>query len=231
MRSDSVKKGIERAPQRAALFAVGVSEEDLDKPFIGVINSMSGIFPGHSNLNTISEWVKAGIRESGGVPFELSTIAMGECINDGLPGMRYNLPSRELIADSVETLAEGYTLDGIVLIPNCDKIVPGMLMGAVRVNIPAIVISGGPMLAGKHMVDGQIKMLDVSKVNEGMGKTLRGEISEAELAELERAACPTCGSCSGMFTANSMNCLAEVLGMALPGNGTIPAVDVRRLHL
>ncbi len=231
MRSDSIKKGIERAPQRAALYAVGVGEEDLKKPFIGVINSISGIFPGHSHLSSVAEWVKIGIREAGGVPFDLSTIAMGECINDGHPGMRYNLPSRELIADSVETMAQGYALDGIVLIPNCDKIVPGMLMGAVRVNIPAVFVSGGPMLAGRIMTDGKIKKLDLSKVNEGMGKRLRGEITAAELAELEKSACPTCGSCSGMFTANSMNCLTEALGMGLAGNGTIPAVDVRRMHL
>jgi dihydroxy-acid dehydratase len=231
MRSDAIKRGIERAPQRAALFAVGWSKADLDKPFIGIINSQSDIFPGHSNLDKISEWVKTGILSAGGIPFELSTIALGECINEGQPGMRYNLPSRELIADSVEILAQAYALDGIVLIPNCDKIVPGMLMGAVRVNIPSIFISGGPMLAGKMIVNGETKLIDISKVNEGMGRTLRGEISEAELEKLEQAACPTCGSCAGMFTANSMNCLTEALGMGLPGNGTIPAVDVRRVHL
>ena len=231
MRSDAIKKGIERAPQRAALYAVGCSKADLDKPFIGIINSASDIFPGHAQLRNISEWVKAGIRSAGGVPFEFSTIAMGECINEGQSGMRYNLPSRELIADSVEILAQGYALDGIVLIPNCDKITPGMLMGTVRVNIPSIFVSGGPMLTGRMMVDGECKLIDISMVNEGMGRTLRGEISEAELERLEQAACPTCGSCSGMFTANTMNCLTEVLGLGLPGNGTIPAVDVRRLHL
>jgi len=231
MRSDALKKGIERAPQRAALYAVGCSGKDLEKPFIGVINSRSEIFPGHIQLDHIAQWVKAGIRVAGGVPFELGTISMGECINEGQPGMRYNLPSREFIADSVEILACGYALDGLVLIPNCDKIVPGMLMGAVRVNIPSIFVSGGPMLAGKIIVKGEKKRLDISRVNEGMGRTLRGEISEADLERLEQAACPTCGSCAGMFTANSMNCLAEALGMALPGNGTIPAVDVRRFHL
>lgn len=231
MRSDEMKKGIERAPQRAALYAVGCGKADLDKPFIGVINSVSEIFPGHAQLDNIARWVKDGIRSAGGVPFELGTIAMGECINEGQPGMRYNLPSREFIADSVEILARGYALDGLVLIPNCDKIVPGMLMGAVRVNIPSIFISGGPMLAGRIIENGEVKLIDISKVNEGMGRTLRGEISEADLELLEQAACPTCGSCAGMFTANSMNCLTEALGMALPGNGTIPAVDVRRLHL
>ena len=176
MRSDAMKKGIERAPQRAALYAVGCSKSDLNKPFIGIINSTSEIFPGHMELGKIAEWVKAGIRSAGGVPFELSTISLGECINEGQPGMRYNLPSREFIADSVEILAQGYPLDGIVLIPNCDKIVPGMLMGAVRVNIPSIFISGGPMLAGRIMIDGECKLIDISKVNEGMGQTLRGEI-------------------------------------------------------
>jgi dihydroxy-acid dehydratase len=231
MRSDAMKKGIERAPQRAALYAVGVNKADLDKPFIGVINASSEIFPGHLQLDNIARWVKAGIRNSGGMPFELGTISMGECINEGQPGMRYNLPSREFIADSIEILAQGYPLDGIVLIPNCDKIVPGMLMGAVRVNIPAIFVSGGPMLAGRITENGETRFIDLSRVNEGMGRTLRGEISETELEKLEQAACPTCGSCAGMFTANSMNCLTEALGIALAGNGTIPAVDTRRMHL
>jgi len=231
MRSDSIKKGIERAPQRAALFAVGCTKEDLNKPFIGIINSANEIFPGHFHLGTIANQVKAGIQSKGGIPFELSTISMGECINEGQPGMRYNLPSREFIADSVEILANGYALDGLVLIPNCDKIVPGMIMGALRVNIPCIFVSGGPMLAGKVMIDGECRKIDISKVNEGMGRTLRGEISEQDLEYLEINACPTCGSCAGMFTANTMNCLTEALGIALPGNGTIPAVDARRLRL
>jgi dihydroxy-acid dehydratase len=231
VRSDAIKKGIERAPQRAALYAVGCGKEDLEKPFIGIISSSNEIFPGHLQLSQIAQWVKAGIRGAGGVPFEMGTISLGECINEGQPGMRYNLPSREFIADSVEILAQAYALDGLVLIPNCDKIVPGMLMGAVRVNIPSIFVSGGPMLAGRIMEDGHTRLIDLSKVNEGMGRTLRGEISEADLGRLEEAACPTCGSCAGMFTANSMNCLTEALGMALPGNGTIPAVNTRRIHL
>jgi dihydroxy-acid dehydratase len=231
MRSDSIKRGIERAPQRAALYAVGCSRADMEKPFIGIIGSSNEIFPGHLHLNQIVQWVKAGIRSAGGVPFEMGTISMGECINEGQPGMRYNLPSREFIADSVEILAQGYALDGLVLIPNCDKIVPGMLMGAVRVNIPSIFVSGGPMLAGRIVTGGKPKLIDISKVNEGMGRALRGEITEHELQQLEEAACPTCGSCAGMFTANSMNCLTEALGMALSGNGTIPAVDTRRIHL
>jgi dihydroxy-acid dehydratase len=231
MRSDVIKRGIERTPQRAALYAVGCSREDLDKPFIGIINSSSEIFPGQSELNNIAKWVKAGIRSAGGVPFEMGTISLGECINEGQPGMRYNLPSREFIADSVEILAQAYAFDGLVLIPNCDKIVPGMLMGAVRVNIPSVLVSGGPMLAGRMIEDNETKLIDISKVNEGMGRTLRGEIGEEELEKLAQAACPTCGSCAGMFTANSMNCLTEALGMAHAGNGTIPAVFTQRIHL
>ncbi len=231
MRSDAIKRGIERAPQRAALYAVGCGKEDLDKPFIGIISSSNEVFPGHLQLDNIAQWVKAGVRSAGGIPFEMGTISLGECINEGQPGMRYNLPSREFIADSVEILAQAYAMDGLVLIPNCDKIVPGMLMGAVRANIPSIFVSGGPMLAGRIVEDGQTRLIDISKVNEGMGRTLRGEISEADLQRLEEAACPTCGSCAGMFTANSMNCLTEALGMALAGNGTIPAVDSRRIHL
>ncbi len=231
MRSDAIKKGIERAPQRAALYAVGCSKRDMDKPFIGVISSSNEIFPGHLQLSNVAQWVKAGIRSAGGVPFEMGTISLGECINEGQPGMRYNLPSREFIADSVEILANAYALDGIVLIPNCDKIVPGMLMGTVRVNIPAVFVSGGPMLAGKIVENGSTKFLDLSKVCEGMGQALRGEISEEELQHMEEAACPTCGSCAGMFTANSMNCLTEALGMAPAGNGTVPAVNSRRIHL
>ncbi len=231
MRSDATKKGIEHAPQRAALYAVGCSEEDLKKPFIGIINSKSEIFPGHAHLDGIASSVKAGVRSAGGVPFELGTIALGECINEGLPGMRYNLPSREFIADSVEILAGAYPLDGLVLIPNCDKIVPGMLMGAVRVNIPSIFVSGGPMLAGRVYENGESRLIDLATVAESMAPALRGEISEEDLENLAHAACPTCGSCAGMFTANTMNCLTEALGMALPGNGTIPAVDVRRNNL
>jgi dihydroxy-acid dehydratase len=231
MRSDSIKKSVERAPQRASLYGVGLNKTDFKKPFIGVINSFNEIFPGHSGLNRIAAAVKAGIQSAGGQAFELGTISMGECINEGQPGMRYNLPSREFIADSVEILSQGYALDGLVLIPNCDKIVPGMLMGAVRSNIPSIFISGGPMLAGRISDHGQNISIDISKVNEGMGRRLRGEISAAYLDQMEQAACPTCGSCAGMFTANSMNCLTEALGLALPGNGTIPAIDSRRVRL
>ncbi|MFH1646549.1 MAG: dihydroxy-acid dehydratase [Chloroflexota bacterium] len=231
MRSDIIKKGIEHAPHRAALYGLGLTEADLKKPFIGVINSKSEMFPGHAGLDTVAAAVKDGVHAAGGLPFELGTIALGECINEGLPGMRYNLPSREFIADSVEILAGAYPLDGLVLVPNCDKIVPGMLMGAVRVNIPSIFVSGGPMLAGVLSDDGETRLLDLVSVNEGMGRAIRGEISEAELERMARAACRTCGSCAGMFTANTMNCLTEALGLAFPGNGTIPAVDARRVRL
>jgi dihydroxy-acid dehydratase len=228
MRSDIAKRGIERAPQRAALYGVGCTKEDLDKPFIGIINSYNEIFPGHAHLGSIAQRVKEGIHSAGGVPFEMGTISLGECINEGQPGMRYNLPSREFIADSVEILGSSYPLDGLVLIPNCDKIVPGMLMGAVRVNIPSIVVSGGIMLAGRINQRGKTSLIDISSVNEKMGPAIKGEISLEELDSIEQTACPTCGSCAGMFTANTMNCLTEALGMALPGNGTIPAVDARR---
>jgi dihydroxy-acid dehydratase len=230
MRSDSIKKGIERAPQRAALYGTGLSKESLNKPFIGVINSASEIFPGHLRLSQIAHAVKAGIYSAGGIPFELSTISLGECINEGTPGMRFNLPSREFIADSIEILAEAYPLDGLVLIPNCDKIVPGMLMGALRVNLPSIFISGGPMLAGHVNENNQTKLFDLSDVVEAMGKAIKGEISKEALEQMEHTACRTCGSCAGMFTANTMNCLTEAIGMALPGNGTIPAVDSRRIQ-
>jgi dihydroxy-acid dehydratase len=190
MRSDVIKKGIEHAPQRSALYAVGCGKEELKKPFIGIINSANEIFPGHVHLDSIARWAKAGVRSAGGVPFEFGT-------NEGVPGMRYNLPSREFIADSVEILANAYHLDGLVLIPNCDKIVPGMLMGAMRVNIPSIFVSGGPMLAGRVIENGETRLIDLATVVEGMGRAIRGEISEEELESLAYAACPTCGSCAG----------------------------------
>ena len=231
MRSDKVKFGIERAPTRAALYAEGCSKEDLKKPFIGVINSFNEMFPGHVHLNAIAHWVKVGVRSAGGIPFEMGTISLGECINEGTPGMRYNLPSREFIADTVEILADAYPFDGLVFIPNCDKIVPGMLMGALRANLPSIFVSGGPMLAGQVVEEEKTRLIDLGTVVEAMGKTIKGEMSQQELEVLEHQACPTCGSCAGMWTANTMNCLTEALGMALPGNGTIPAVDTRRIHL
>ena len=231
MLSDSTKKGIERAPHRALLRALGVCDGDFAKPFIGIINSFSEVVPGHLHLETIAQAVKDGVRSCGGVPFEVNTIAVCDGIAMNHPGMKYSLPSRELIADSVEILVEAHAFDALVFIPNCDKVVPGMLMAAVRLNRPAIFISGGPMLAGRLNQDGQNKAVDLNSVFMAVGKVAKGEMTETELDELERVACPGCGSCSGMFTANTMNCLTEALGMALPGNGTIPAVDARRTIL
>ena len=231
MRSDGVKQGVERAPHRALLRAVGVCQDDFAKPFIGIVNSFNEVVPGHIHLETIAQAVKEGVRSRGGVPFEVNTIAVCDGIAMNHPGMKYSLPSRELIADSAEIVAEAHAFDALVFIPNCDKVVPGMLMAAVRLNIPSIFISGGPMLAGRLTRDGQSKSVDLNSIFLAVGKVVKGEMSEAELGELERIACPGCGSCSGMFTANTMNCLTEALGMALPGSGTIPAVDARRVHL
>ncbi len=231
IRSDNVKKGIERAPHRALLGAVGVSREDFSKPFIGVVNSFNEIVPGHIHLRQIADAVKAGIRSSGGVPFEFDTIGICDGIAMNHPGMKYSLPSRELIADSVETMVEAHQFDAIVCIPNCDKIIPGMLMAAVRLNIPAIFISGGPMLAGRMNQEGECRTVDLISVFNAVGSVASGKMTEAELEEIVVAACPGCGSCSGMYTANTMNCLTEALGMALPGNGTIPAADSRRMVL
>ncbi len=229
MKSDAVKKGIERAPHRALLHAVGCTRDEWDKPFVGVINSFSEIVPGHVHLRGIAEAVKAGVREGGGVPFEVNTIAVCDGIAMNHLGMKFSLPSRELIADSVEIVAEAHAFDALVFIPNCDKIIPGMLMAAVRLNLPAIFVSGGPMLAGRR--GDHNEKIDLSSVFEGVGAVTSGRMSPEELHELEELACPGCGSCSGMFTANTMNCLTEALGMGLPGNGTIPAVDARRQGL
>ena len=231
MKSDTVKRGVERAPHRALLHAVGWSRADIDKPLIGVINSFSEIVPGHIHLPQIAQAVKAGVWSGGGVPFEVNTIAVCDGIAMNHPGMKYSLPSRELIADSVEIVAEAHAFDGLVFIPNCDKITPGMLMAAVRLNLPAIFISGGPMLAGRREVDGKVEKVDVNTIFEAVGKVAAGKMEPEELEELEELACPGCGSCSGMFTANTMNCLTEALGMGLAGNGTIPAIDARRLQL
>jgi len=231
MKSDIVKRGIERAPHRALLRAVGWTRAEMDKPFIGVINSFSEIVPGHIHLRDIAEAVKAGVRSGGGVPFEVNTIAVCDGIAMNHSGMKYSLPSRELIADSVEVVAEAHAFDALVFIPNCDKIIPGMLMAAVRLNLPAIFISGGPMLAGHLVGDNGFEKVDLSSVFEAVGKVAKGEMSQEELEQLEEVACPGCGSCAGMFTANTMNCLTEALGMGLPGNGAIPAVDGRRRQL
>jgi dihydroxy-acid dehydratase len=230
MRSDEIKKGFERAPHRSLLKATGLieSDDDFQKPFIGVANSYIDLIPGHVHLQKFGKVAKDAIRSAGGVPFEFNTIGVDDGIAMGHIGMRYSLASRELIADSVETVAEAHRLDGLICISNCDKIVPGMLMAALRVNIPTIFISGGPMKAG---VDKKGNKIDLVSVFEGVGKYKAGTINDEELNDLEDNGCPTCGSCSGMFTANSMNCLMEALGLALPGNGTILAVDPERLEL
>jgi dihydroxy-acid dehydratase len=231
MRSDAIKIGIERAGHRSLLHALGVKRSDMAKPFIGIVNSYSEIVPGHANLREISQAVREGVYEAGGVPFEVNTIAVCDGIAMNHDGMKYSLPSRELIADSVEVVVEAHQFDALVFIPNCDKIIPGMLMAAVRLNLPSIFVSGGPMLSGKMNVDGKVKDVDLISVFEAVGKVVRKQMTVTELTELEEIACPGCGSCAGMFTANTMNCLTEAMGMGLPGNGTIPAVDGRRMQL
>ena len=217
--SDTVVKGINRAPHRSLLYAMGYSAEDLDKPIIGVVNAYNEIIPGHIQLNEIAQAVKIGVSLAGGIPMEFPAIGICDGIAMNHDGMKYPLPSRELIADSIEAVTMAHRFDGLVLVANCDKIVPGMLMAAGRLNIPAIYVSGGPMLPGQY----HGKNVDLSTVFEAVGKYNEGQMTESELTELECCACPTAGSCSGLFTANSMNCLAEALGMALPGNGTIPS--------
>jgi dihydroxy-acid dehydratase len=230
MRSDQIKKGFERAPHRGLLRSTGVirSEADFDKPFIAVVNSYVDIVPGHAHLQGVGRTVKEAIREAGGVPFEFNTIAVDDGIVMGHFGMKYSLPSRELIADCVETMVAAHCFDAMVCIPNCDKIVPGMLMAAMRLDIPTIFVSGGPMKAG-HLPDG--RAVDLINIFEGVGALSAGRITEQELRELEMTACPGCGSCAGMFTANSMNCLMEAIGLALPGNGTILAESEERTEL
>lgn len=227
MKSDAIKKGTEKAPHRSLLKALGLSDEEIKKPFIGIVNTFNELVPGHVGLRDIVESVKRGVLLAGGTPLEFSTIAVCDGIAMNHEGMKYSLASRELITDSIEVMAKAHALDGLVLIPNCDKTVPAMLMAAARLNIPCILVSGGPMLAGK--LNG--KKIDLVTVFEGVGAVKSGKMTEAELIELENSACPGCGSCSGMFTANSMNCISEVLGMALPGNGTIPAVHAERKRL
>ena len=227
MRSDNVTKGVERAPNRSLFYAMGYTKEEIERPLIGVVSAHSEIVPGHMHLDKIAEAVKAGIRMAGGTPIMIPSIGVCDGIAMGHVGMKYSLASRELIADSVETMTIAHQLDGLVLIPNCDKIVPGMVMAAVRLNIPAVVCSGGPMLAGKY--DGQ--EVSLSKMFEAVGSYKAGLITECQLSECEHGVCPSCGSCAGMYTANSMNCLCESLGIALPGNGTIPAVVSGRIAL
>ncbi len=227
MKSDLVKQGLEKAPHRSLFRALGLTDVEMERPFIGIVNSKNDIVPGHINLDKISEAVKAGVRLAGGTPFEFQTIAVCDGIAMNHIGMKYSLGSRELIADSVEIMATAHAFDALVFIPNCDKVVPGMLMAAARLNIPSIFVSGGPMLGG--IVGG--KKVSVTQVFEGVGAAASGKISPDELARLEDNACSGCGSCAGMFTANSMNCLTEALGMGLPGNGTIPAVFSERIRL
>ena len=227
MRSDVVKNGFERAPHRSLLYASGLTPEELTRPLIGIVNSYNEIVPGHVHLDRIGEAAKAGVLAAGGTPLSFNVIGVCDGIAMGHPGMRYSLPSRELIADSVETMAMAHGFDGLVFIPNCDKIVPGMLMAAARLNIPAVFVSGGPMMAGRfNGAD-----VDVKNVFEAVGEYKAGRMSDEDLAALELAACPGCGSCAGLFTANSMNCLTEALGMGLPGNGTVPAVTAARIRL
>ncbi|WP_258456985.1 dihydroxy-acid dehydratase, partial [Helicobacter sp. 10-6591] len=228
MRSDTIKKGFQRAPHRSLLRATGLKDEDFDKPFIGVANSYIDIIPGHFFLNKYAAIVKEEIRKAGGVPFEFNTIGIDDGIAMGHSGMLYSLPSRELIADAIESVMNAHCLDAMVCIPNCDKIVPGMLMGALRVDVPTIFVSGGPMLAGK-LDDGTI--LDLNSAFEALGAYESGKIDAKRLHEIECNACPGGGSCSGMFTANSMNTLCEAMGVALPGNGTIPALTPERDEL
>ncbi len=227
MRSDKMKKGIERAPHRSLMKAMGYTDEEIKRPIIGVANSFNEIIPGHIHLRQVVDAVKAGVRMAGGTPVEFGGIGVCDGIAMNHLGMRYSLASRELIADSVEVMAQAHPFDGLVVVPSCDKITPGMIMAILRLNIPAIVISGGPMLTGNW----HGKKVNLISVFEGIGAVRSGKMTEEELCSLEDEACPTCGSCAGMFTANSMNCLSEALGLALPGNGTIPAISAKRYRL
>ena len=227
MKSDVIRTGLERAAHRSLFKAMGYTEEEMYRPIIGVCNSWNEVVPGHINLDKIAQAVKTGVRIAGGTPMEFGTIGVCDGIAMGHEGMKYSLVTREIIADSIECMAKAHAFDALVLIPNCDKIVPAMLMAAARINVPTIIISGGPMLAGRY----NTKNISVTQMFEGAGAVKGGKITEEELCEMENKACPTCGSCAGMFTANSMNCLTEALGMGLPGNGTIPAVYSARIRL
>ena len=228
LRSDAVKKGLARAPHRSLLKADGLTDEELDRPFVAVVSAQNDITPGHVHLQQIADAVKAGVRLAGGTPFQVNTIGVCDGIAMNHAGMRYSLTSREVIADSVECAVEGHQFDAMVLIPSCDKIVPGMLIAACRLNIPTILVSGGPMLAGH---DKKGNETDLNSLFDAVGQVTAGTMTEEECSWLENTACPTCGSCSGMFTANSICCLAEALGLALPGNGTVPAVYSERIRL
>ncbi len=226
-KSDAMKKGIAKAPQRSLLKAIGLLDEEINKPLVGIVNSFNEIIPGHIHLRDLTEAVKKGVNMSGGTPLEFPTIGVCDGIAMNHPGMRYSLPSREIIADSIEIMAEAHAFDALVMVTNCDKIVPGMLMATIRVNVPTVIISGGPMLAGRN--DGE--NTDIITVFEAVGKTEAGIMTKSELEEMVDNACPGCGSCAGLFTANSMNCLCEAMGIALPGNGTVPAVYAERKRL
>ncbi|HOS96236.1 MAG TPA: dihydroxy-acid dehydratase [Deltaproteobacteria bacterium] len=227
MRSDSAKKSFEKAPHQSLLKANGLTDEEIARPFVGIVNSANEIIPGHIHLQSVADAVKAGVRVAGGTPMEFPVIGICDGIAMNHAGMHYSLPSREIIADSIELVAMAHAFDALVFIPNCDKVVPGMLMAALRLNVPSVVVSGGPMLAGTH----RGRPVDLISVFEGVGRVKAGTMEPSELAELEGCACPGAGSCSGMFTANSMNCLTEALGLGLPGNGTIPAVFAERIRL
>ncbi len=227
MNSDVMKRGLHRAGSRSLLHALGLTGEEMDRPFVGIVNSHNEVVPGHMHLDDIAEAVKAGVRMAGGTPLEFPAIAVCDGLAMSHEGMKYSLASREIIADSIEIMARAHQLDALVLIPNCDKVVPGMLMAAARLNLPAIVVSGGPMLAGRH----QGQRIAIIHVGEAAAGVQAGRVSPEELRAMEEAGCPTCGSCAGLYTANSMNCLSEALGMALPGNGTIPAVYAARRRM
>jgi dihydroxy-acid dehydratase len=227
MRSDTIKKGVQRAPHRSLLRACGVTDAEMERPFIGVANSFTDIVPGHIHLKQVAEAIKMGISQAGGVPFEFNTMAICDGIAMNHDGMRYSLASREIVADTVESMAQAHSLDALVLLPTCDKIVPGMLMAAARIDIPSIVVTGGPMLPGEY----QGKSVDLINVFEGVGKVSAGEMTENELDKLERCACPGAGSCAGLFTANSMACLTEAMGMSLPYCATAHAVDSKKIQI
>ena len=227
MNSENVKKGAGRAPHRSLLYANGFSDWEIDRPWVGVVNAYNAIIPGHTHLGKLAEAVKAGVYAAGGLPIEFPTIGVCDGIAMNHAGMRYSLPSRELVKDSIEIMTKAHGFDALVLVTNCDKIVPGMAMSVLELNIPSLILSGGPMLAGGY----RKKKIDLSNMFEGVGQRIAGKIDDEELREMERSACPTCGSCAGMFTANTMNCVMEALGLALPGNGTIPAVYSERIRL
>ncbi len=228
MRSKIMTHGLEKAPHRSLLYALGMTREEMNRPLVGVVNSHNEVVPGHIHLQTIADAVKAGVRMAGGTPMEFPVIGVCDGLAMNHEGMRFSLPSREIIADSIEIMATAHPFDALVLVPNCDKVVPGMLMAMLRLNIPAVIVSGGPMFAGRRS-DGS--KVDLISVFEGVGRVKRGDMSEEELEVLSRCACPGCGSCAGMFTANSMNCLSEAIGLALPGNGTVPSTAAERVRL